>query len=181
LRERPQPTKLGATPPSDAAGAPTPFGRGSGLNCQRAIPAWGSSRNRLKRTRASVISPDLGMTAIGGCHPAKAILRLGARPVAQYCLAGSHYMILSVFRSPVNVTRKGDKQERQGGVTTRSDKKHPVRFFQKNDMTHAFVMPHYTRKATALNPHDPEAYTGFLTALRASSTVSFHERPRFRT
>jgi hypothetical protein len=89
------------------AGAPAPEGRGSGLNCQRATPVYGITRNQRKRVGATERLGDLetlrlgaprtpiNTTAIGGCHPAKAILRLGARPVAPwagcpapYCFAG---------------------------------------------------------------------------------------------
>ena len=43
------------------------------------------------------------------------------------------FKIFPLFPFPVKATTRDDNQERQGGVTTRSDKKHLERFFENLD------------------------------------------------
>jgi hypothetical protein len=86
LSERPRPEAGAAGCESGRLGRNPPVRRrrGSRFNCQRAMPVYRISRNRLKRAGLCHLFRPLKMTAIGGCHPAKAILRLGARPVAPW-------------------------------------------------------------------------------------------------
>ena len=49
------------------------------------------------------------------------------------------HKIFSFFRSPVKVTTRGDNQERQGGMTTRSDKGHTWAVFEKKDRPTPFA------------------------------------------
>ncbi len=81
----------------------------------------------------TIEAPTHRFRCTGGCHPAKAILRLGARPVALYCLAGSH-----PAASDGGATRPGART----GM-------HPP---QNRQLSFTFVNPPSERLARVRNP-----------------------------
>jgi hypothetical protein len=114
LSERPRP-KAGAAGRESARPGRGPASEGLlRLNCQRTARPLGS--------------PETGSSGPG----------YFSFPDPIETTARSHN-IFSLSCSPVKVTTRDDKEERQGEVTTRTDKEHLFRFSQRNDTTHAFA------------------------------------------
>ena len=131
-RSRQQRVALGRVAGSAAvrtAGAPTPFGRGSGLNCQR---ARGHRESGIAKREMS-LQIRVPRSSISDCKTASGAHPTGRREGCSY--------IFSLFPALLSkwqpgVTRRGDKEGWQPGVT-KSIGSFLMRSFRKEPLNYA--------------------------------------------